>query len=122
MEDALRESERKNRFIMDLAPFGIFQMKEKGDSIALNKMEYTQFECRSAEEYRAYYGDISRRWADPEKLAEFQKDMLESRVVRNREVRVRLRDGRIKWFLLSAAYDGSTSTMLGVSLDITGVK
>jgi PAS domain S-box-containing protein len=122
MEDALRESQRKNRFIMDMAPFGIFQMEENGDSIALNAMEYRQFECRSAEEYRAYYGDISRRWADPEKLAEFRKDLLESRVVRNREVRARLRDGRIKWFLLSAAYDGSTSTVLGVSLDITSTK
>jgi signal transduction histidine kinase len=81
-----------------------------------------QFECQTQEEFLANYSDVASRWAEPEKLEEFNQLLLKNIVVRDFEVKTRLRNGKTKWFSLFVRYDDSNSLVIGFTLDITDRK
>lgn len=122
LEEALRRSEEKYRFLVDTAPIGIFQLTEGGDYLFFNEVEMRIFECRDGEEFLALYGEVAKRWEDAESLEAFMTALKREKQVRNLEKRIRLRDGKEKWILLSANLDESTSTISGISVDITARK
>jgi len=121
-EEALAKSEKKFSDILATAPVGIFQRTTAGGYNYFNHALVAQFECQTEEEFAAYYSDKSKRWDDPEQLKEYEQQLLENKVVRDFNVKTRLRDGRIKWFSLYVTYDDTTSYSTGFCLDITRNK
>jgi PAS domain S-box-containing protein len=121
-EELQKASEEKYRFIVNNAPVGIFQRKLNGEYIFFNNTEIKFFECKTREEFLENYGDILDRWEDPEALRKYQESLLKNKSVQNIEVKTRLKNGKLKWFLLSAFYDESNSVVNGFSVDITALK
>ena len=122
LEEALRKSEERYRFIVDTAPIGIFQQTKDSEYLFFNEVEMKAFECRTREEFLEHYGEMAQRWEDVESLEAYKASLMTKRYVRNIERKVRLRNGKAKWFLVSANFDESTSTISGVTVDITERK
>ena len=120
--EARCRSEARYRFVIDNAPIGIFQRKLSGEYVFFNKREMEQLECDNEEEFLTHYGDITQRWADRERLKDYEKALLEDKSVSNFEVKTIMRDGRIKWFLLSSYYDEGDGVVNGFTIDITERK
>lgn len=122
LEEALRKSEEGYRFIVDTAPIGIFRQTKDGEYLFFNDVEMQAFECRTKEEFLQCYGDIAQRWEDAASLEAYKASLMKKKHVRNVERKVRLRNGKEKWFLVSANFDSSTSMISGVTVDITERK
>lgn len=121
-EEALRESEKKYHDFFVNAPIGIFQRRLEGSYIDFNTVLMEQFQCSTPEQFVERYSDVSSRWAEPEKLAEFNKLLLRNKTVRDFNVKTRLIDGTIKWFSLYAILDSSNEYFNGFTVDITERK
>jgi len=121
-EEARCKSEARYRFVIDNAPIGIFQRKLSGEYVFFNRREMEQLECDDEEDFLTHYGDITQRWADRERLKDYEKALLEDKSVSNFEVKTIMRDGRTKWFLLSSYYDETDEVVNGFTIDITERK
>lgn len=120
--EALRESEKKYHDFFVNAPIGIFQRRMEGSYINFNTVLMEQFHCRTPEEFVTHYSDVSNRWAEPDKLKEFNELLLKNRTVRDFTVKSKLIDGTIKWFSLYAILDSSNAYFNGFTVDITERK
>ena len=121
-EKAIQESEEKHRYLVDKAPIGIFQRSIQGSFNFCNLTLAKQFECKSIDEFLLNYNDITTRWADPEQLIEFNKLLLKNGEVLGFENKVKLINGKTKWFSLYYKLDSTKSLLDGFSLDITERK
>jgi len=124
LEEELKVSEEKYRFIVENSPIGIFQRKidKNGDYNYFNPAIVTDFECTSGEEFLRDYGDVKNRYAIPEKLIEFNKLLLKNNIVENFEVKTILKNGKTKWFSIYAKLDNTKMFINGFDIDITERK
>lgn len=120
--ESLQETARKYHDIFINAPIGIFQRRLDGSYPNFNNVLMEQFQCRTPEEFIANYSDVTKRWAEPDKLKEFNELLLINKTVRDLNVKTQLRDGTIKWFSLYAILDSSNSYFNGFAVDITERK
>ncbi len=118
-ENELKASEENYRYLFNNSPVGIFQRKLDGEFIFFNDAEIKNFECRTREEYLENYGDSSKHFENPEELVNYQESLIKNKSVRNFEATALLKNGKRKWFLLSANYDDLKSVVNGFSMDIT---
>ncbi|MEI6349009.1 MAG: PAS domain S-box protein [Bacteroidota bacterium] len=121
-EKQLQESEEKYRYIVDNAPIGVFQRSIQGSFNFCNLTLAKQFECNSIDEFLLNYNDVSKRWASYEQFIEFNELLLKNGEVLGFENKVKLINGKTKWFSLYYKLDSAKSILDGFSLDITEQK
>jgi PAS domain S-box-containing protein len=119
---ARRDGEERYRFLVDNAPIGIFQRTIEGDYLFFNECEMKQLECDSEKDFLEHFGDITQRWADLERLKEYQAALLKEKYVTDVVVKTIARTGRVKWFLLSSFLDERRGVVNGFTMDITERK
>jgi len=117
-----RDGEERYRFLVDNAPIGIFQRAIEGDYLFFNECEMKQLGCDSEQDFLEHFGDIAQRWADRERLKEYQDVLLKEKCVTDVVVKTIARTGRVKWFLLSAFLDERRGVVNGFTMDITERK
>jgi len=122
LAEKLDSSERMYRYIVESAPLGIFQRKMGGNYIFSNLTLAQQFECETIDDFHSHYGEIQKRWANPEHLAEFNSILASTGFAKDFEVETHLEHGKTKWFLLSAYLDPQTALLNGYTVDITERK
>jgi len=122
MAHDLEMSEKKYRHLVENSPIGIFQRNIDGTYNYCNPATYKYFECNSLDEFLSKYNDITKRWANTEKIVDFNKLLLENNEVYGFEVKSKLRSGKIKWQSLYAFLEESKTEINGFSLDITQRK
>lgn len=118
----LEESEKQYRYIVDRSPVGIFQRTLDGNYTFFNQALVNIFECDTLKSFLERYGEISKRWYEPDKLLQFRNLLLENNEVNGFELQSQLIDGRFKWLSLSASFDSETSLLNGFVQDITQEK
>lgn len=118
----LRASERKYRFIVELAPLGIFQRTYAGKYIYTNRTHWEMFDCVSEEDFISTYNEIASRWRDKRAMETFQSQLKASGLVQDFEVETKLAAGKAKWFSLSAFLDKESKVVNGYVVDITERK
>ncbi len=116
---ALRKSEEKYTDIFTRAPVGIYQRSIDGGYTYFNTVLVEMFDCRTSEEFVRNYSEASSRWAEPDKLQEFNELLLKNGVVQDFAVKTQLKSGKIKWFSLFAVLDAPTRLISGFTTDIT---
>jgi PAS domain S-box-containing protein len=116
-EEALRESERKYRSLVDHAPVGVYRSNTGGTFLYVNEAMARIFEC-SVEEMLAnpVLGRCKRR-DDRQALIEMLK---ERGAISDYEINVPTGTGREKTIVITAALDGDVVT--GMVMDITEQK
>ena len=122
IEKALATSEQNYRVLSESAPVGIIQRRMNGEVFYLNAHLAQMFECEDKQSFLTEYRNITSRWAQPEELERFNQLLLEHGVVQDFHAKTRLRNGRIKWFVLNASYDRKADIINAFSLDITEQK
>ena len=122
IEEALQQSEKKYREIVENAPIGIYRRELEGKFQYVNPALILQLECKTEKELLDNYGLISQRWVCPERSDEFNAVLLENRRVYGYETETRLVDGTTKWFALYSFLDDSDQFINGFSVDITALK
>jgi PAS domain S-box-containing protein len=121
-EELLYESEEKYRYLVDNAPIGILQRSIHGNFSFCNLTLAKQFECNSIDEFLLNYNDVTKRWASHEQFVEFNELLLNNGEVLGFENKVKLINGKTKWFGLYFKLDSTKSILDGFSLDITERK
>lgn len=119
IEQALHDSEQNYRDLSERAPVGVFQRKLSGEYIYCNAYHARQFECASRKEFLARYSPVTRCWAEPGALAEFNARLEREGTVRDFHVKINLVNGKTKWFSLYATFDRRETLVNGFALDIT---
>ncbi len=122
MEAALKESEAKYRYIIEQAPIGIFQKEHAGPFRYVNPGMLRQFECDSAESFRATYADLKSAWCHPERYEELAALLATEGKCFGLEAELRLVGGELKWFSIYAILDDARKFINGFSLDISDRK
>lgn len=114
-EEALKESERKYRDLVDNALVGVYKTNLKGDIIYVNKALSNIFEYESPEEIMLV-GVISR-YKNPKDREILIENLKRTGKVNNFEIETLTKTGKTKNVLLSATLEGDVIS--GMVLDIT---
>jgi len=124
VEEKIKESEEKYRYIVENSPIGIFQRKidDAGNYNYFNPALIRDFECNSYDEFIQNYADVNKRFAIPEKIIEFNDLLNNNNIVENFEVKTILKNGKTKWFSIFAKLERSNSFINGFSIDNTEKK
>lgn len=123
-EEMLREAERKYRDIVENAVEGIFQTTSDGRYLTANPALARMFGYDSPEELMAAITDIEHQlYVDPNRRAEFRRELETKNAVLNFESQVRRQDGRAIWISENAhaVRDGRGGIIRyeGMSQDVT---
>jgi PAS domain S-box-containing protein len=120
-EEALRDSERRYRHLFDASPVGIGISDHEGRVLAANRsmQEMTGYSLEEFGEVRL--GDT---YVDPGERASLLEVLLESGRVRDREVRLRRKDGAVYAALLNVdqVAVGGQTVFLTTARDVTEQK
>ena len=123
---AVREAEARYRGIFEHALEGIFQTGFDGRFRAVNPAGARLLGYDSPEALMAEVDDVRVLYADPERLADYQREMRARGQVTNFEFELRQRDGSTRWVSLNARAmrrpDGRVDTVEGMVSDITDRK
>jgi PAS domain S-box-containing protein len=119
IEEALRKSEEKYRTIVEDAPVGILQRNLATGFTITNPCLWRQFGCASEAEFLSRYGEVSQRWLDEDRYADFLSRLKDEGRVEGFEHGTRLADGSTKWFSLFGRLSADGSTLDGFTVDIT---
>ena len=118
VEEALQESEKKYRDLVDNALVGIFKTKLKGDILYLNKALWRILEFESSEEMMAE--SALKRYKNPKDRELLIVNLKKKNKVDNFEIELLTKTGKTKNVLLSANLDGDIVS--GMIMDITERK
>ncbi|MFQ5866078.1 MAG: PAS domain S-box protein, partial [bacterium] len=117
-EEAVKESEKKYRDLVDNALVGVFSTNRNGRVLYVNEASLQMFEFDSPEELRAC-GAI-RHYKNPKDRLAFLKALKKSRNVNNYELELLTKTGKTKNVLVSATLNGDVIS--GMVMDITERK
>ena len=117
-EEALRESEKKYRDLVDNSLVGVYKTNFKGDLIYVNEALAKMLEFESPEEMMVE--GVIPRYKNSKDRELFLEIMKESGRVANFEVELVTRTGVVKNVILSGLVDGDT--LSGMVMDITERK
>ncbi|MBI5057187.1 MAG: PAS domain-containing protein [Nitrospirae bacterium] len=113
--EALEESQKKYRALVDTALVGIFKTNTGGDILYVNDALITMFEFNSAEELMRE--KVVIRYKDPSDRNVFIEGLRQNGRVQGFETRLITKTGKNKNVLVDAALDGDMIS--GVLMDIT---
>jgi len=126
IEDALRETERNYRGIVDKAIVGVFQSTPDGNLLSVNPAMAFTFGYKSPEEMIASVSDISRQFfVNPKRGVEFMLVMDKVGGVKNFECEVFCKDQSKIWLSMSiraVRENGAVARYEGMCQDITERK
>jgi PAS domain S-box-containing protein len=117
-EEALRESERKYRDLVDNALVGVYKTNLRGEIIYANEALLRIFEYDSPEEMMA--SGVVPRYKHPEERERFINPLKKAGHVKSFDAELLTKTGRIKNVLISGTLDGEIIS--GMVLDITERK
>ncbi|MDX9980811.1 MAG: PAS domain S-box protein [Lentisphaeria bacterium] len=101
--EALAESERRYRTLVEDAPVGIFATTGQGKVIAANPALARMLGFASAGEAMAYYTNLGEQlYLHPERRAEFIQTLRRDGTVQNFEYEAKTADGRQAWMRMDA--------------------
>ena len=115
IEEALKESEKKYRDIVDNALVGVYKTNIKGDILYVNKALANIFEFESPEEMMRE--NVLARYENQNDREVLIEALRKTGVVRNFYIKLRTRTGKSKTALLSATLDGDFIS--GMIIDIS---
>lgn len=118
-EEALRESEKRYRTLVDNALVGIYQSTVEGDLVFANKALLKMLGYDSMDEM-VLGGGVSSRYKNPKDRKVLIERLKKDGKVENFEFEAVTKSGKTINILLSATLDGET--LLGMMLEITGRK
>jgi PAS domain S-box-containing protein len=117
-EEALRESERKYRALVDNALVGVFKTNIRGDIIYVNEALSEMFEFDSPEEMTG--SGVLTRYRNPEDRHMLIEGLRKTGHISNHEVDCLTKHGNSRTILINAALEGDIIS--GMILDITKRK
>ncbi len=115
VEEALKESEKKYRNIVDNALVGVYKTNTRGDILYVNSALSNMFEFESPEEMMK--DNVLVRYEKQKDREILLEELKKTGSVRNFEVRLRTHTGKSKSVLLSATLDGDFIS--GMIIDIS---
>ncbi len=118
VEEALQESEKKYRDLVDNALVGIFKTKLKGDILYVNEALWRMLEFESCEEMMAE--SALKRYKNPKDRELLIVNLKKKNKVNNFDIELLTKTGKTKNVLLSANLDGDIVS--GMIMDITERK
>ncbi|MFQ5865705.1 MAG: PAS domain S-box protein [bacterium] len=117
-QEALKDSEKKHRNLVDNALVGVFSSNLKGEVLYVNDAMLRMLEFDSPEELMSS-GAITR-YKNPNDRQAFLKAVKKSGKVNNYELELLTKSGKTKIVLVSATLDGNV--LSGMIMDITESK
>ena len=117
-EEALQESEKKYRDLVDNALVGIYKTNLKGDILYVNEALWRMLEFESSEEMMAESALL--RYKNPKDREVLIKNLKKKDKVKNFDIELLTKTGKTKKVLLSAKLDGDI--LSGMIMDITERK
>jgi len=114
-EDALKQSEKKYRDLVDNALIGVYKTRLKGDISYVNKALANIFEFKNPEEMMQY--SVLKLYKNPADREIFIKDLKEKGKVDNFDTEIVTKSGKTRNIVLSATLDGNIIS--GMIMDIT---
>lgn len=125
--DALAESERRYRTLVENAPVGIFTTTSQGKVIAANPAMARMLGFATVGEAMAHYTNLGEQlYLHPERRAEFVRILRHDGTVQNFEYQAKTADGRLAWMRMDArivkADEGDGFRIEGFTSDITENK
>jgi PAS domain S-box-containing protein len=123
-EEALREREIKYRSLFENSTVGIFQISPEGRLLKINSAFAKMFGYQNPEEMIREISDIGAQlYVNPDQLKHIFHQLVERKVIEQREFEMVRRDGSRFWILLSAREVRDQNSKLlyyeGTSIDIT---
>ncbi|MCX7918260.1 MAG: PAS domain S-box protein [bacterium] len=120
-EQSLRESEMRYRTMVENVNFGVFRNTVQGQFIFANRAVAAMHGYDSVEEFIQV--PIPTLYQNPEERQQYLEELRQKGELKNREVRLRKKDGTIFWGSVTAraqfAPDGTIAWIDGVIEDIT---
>jgi PAS domain S-box-containing protein/putative nucleotidyltransferase with HDIG domain len=117
-EEALRESEKKYRDLVENALVGVYKTNLKGDILYANEAMVKIFEFESPEEFMS--GSVLARYKNPKDREVLIENLKKEGTVENFETEVVTKTGKVRHIFLSATLD--RDTISGMVKDITELK
>lgn len=117
-EEALRESEKRYRTLVDNAPVGVYRTNLKGDILYVNDAYVKMLGFDSAEEIIA--AGAVPRYQNRNDRKKLMEELNKNGKVNSFEVNILTKTGETRQFILSAVLEGET--LSGMAIDITEHK
>ncbi|MBN1177917.1 MAG: PAS domain S-box protein, partial [Anaerolineae bacterium] len=127
MEEALRQSEQKYRYLFEHAPIGIFYTSFQGQPLSINVAMARMLGFDTPQAALAYYDDLATQlYVHAERREAFLQLLFEKGVVENFEYEARTADGRTIWLSMNARVESRDAhgrmRIEGFTTDVTARK
>jgi len=119
-EQASKIIEKRYQQIVDNSPIAIFQRDLDGKFTYCNKAQVKFFDCKTLDEFSENYSNLKAAWECPEQYEALKAQILEQKEVHNHEVKVKLKNDKVKYLAMSAFLNDQEIS--GFATDITERK